>query len=122
MSINPKALQLSLEIGFWLLFTLNILDIVSTLYGLRYIPGFYEKNIYFAPALHSAYGILSVAAVFLKSLILIIPAIAVYYPHQEARHVLFVRVIKFGVLIGLISGLPIYLWSVANNILLILLS
>jgi len=98
-----------------MLFVLNLLDIVSTIYGLKTIPFAYETNRIFAPLLHSMSGAGSAAAVFMKLIVLVIPFMAVHYPVGRNRYELILRVIKLGLLLGIVSIIPLYTFIVAKN-------
>jgi len=115
LSINPRSLQLALWTAFIMLFVLNLLDIVSTIYGLKTIPFAYETNRIFAPLLHSMSGAGSAAAVFMKLIVLVIPFMAVHYPVGRNRYELILRVIKLGLLLGIVSIIPLYTFIVAKN-------
>jgi len=115
MSINPRSLQLALWTAFITLITLNLLDIVSTIYGLKTVPFVYETNRIFAPLLHSMSGVGPAAAVFMKLIILVIPFMAVHYPVDKNRYELVLRVVKLGLLLGIASIIPLYVLIVARN-------
>ena len=115
MSINPRSLQLALWTAFTMLFVLNLLDIASTIYGLKTIPFAYETNKIFAPLLHSVSGAGSAAAVFMKLIILVIPFMAVHYPLGKNRYELVLRVVKLGLLLGIVSIIPLYTFIVVKN-------
>jgi len=124
LSIDPRSLQKALWTAFIVLFVLNLLDIASTIYGLKTIPFAYETNRIFAPLLHSMSGTGSAAAVFMKLVILVIPFMAVHYPLSKNRHELVLRVVKLGLLLGIASIIPLYALIVAKNfwIICVLLS
>jgi len=115
MSINPRSLQLALWTAFIMLFILNLLDIASTIYGLKTVPFAYETNKIFAPLLHSMSGAGPAAAVFMKLIILVIPFMAVHYPVGKNRYELVLRVVKLGLLLGIASIIPLYTFIVARN-------
>lgn len=115
MSINPRSLQLALWTAFIMLFILNLLDIVSTIHGLKTIPFAYETNGIFAPLLHSMNGVGLAAAVFVKLIVLVIPFVAVHYPLGKNRYGLILRVVKLGLLLGIASSIPLYTLIVARN-------
>jgi len=115
MSIDSRSLQLALWTAFTTLITLNLLDIVSTIYGLKTVPFVYETNRIFAPLLHSMNGVGPAAAVFMKLIILVIPFMAVHYPVGKNRYELVLRVVKLGLLLGIASIIPLYALIVARN-------
>jgi len=115
MSIDPGSLQLALWTAFITLFILNLLDIASTIYGLKTIPFVYETNRIFAPLLHSMNGVGPAAAVFMKLIILVIPFMAVHYPVGKNRYELILRIVKLGLLLGIVSIVPLYTFIVAKN-------
>jgi len=115
MSINPRSLQLALWTAFITLFVLNLLDIASTIYGLKTIPFAYETNTIFAPLLHSMSGVGLAAAVFMKLIVLVIPFMVVHYPLAKSRYELALRVVKLGLLLGIASSIPVYTLVVARN-------
>jgi len=115
MSIDSRSLQLALWTAFITLFILNLLDIASTIYGLKTIPFVYETNRIFAPLLHSMSGVGPAAAVFVKLIILVIPFMAVHYPLGKNRYELILRVVKLGLLLGIASIVPLYTFIVAKN-------
>ena len=115
MSIDSRSLQLALWTAFTTLITLNLLDIVSTIYGLKTVPFVYETNRIFAPLLHSMSGVGPAAAVFMKLIILVIPFMAVHYPVGKNRYELVLRVVKLGLLLGIASIIPLYALIVARN-------
>jgi len=115
MSINPRSLQSALWTAFITLFILNLLDIASTIYGLKTVPFAYETNRIFAPLLHSMNGAGHAAAVFMKLIILVIPFMAVHYPLGKNRYELVLRVVKLGLLLGIASIIPLYTFIVARN-------
>ncbi len=115
MSINPRSLQLGLWTAFIMLLILNLLDITSTIYGLNTVPFVYETNKIFAPLLHSMNGVGPAAAVFMKLIILVIPFMAVHYPVSKNRYELVLRVVKLGLLLGIVSIIPLYALIVARN-------
>jgi hypothetical protein len=119
MSINPRSLQSALWTAFIVLFILNLLDIASTIYGLKTIPFVYETNTIFAPLLHSVSGAGPAAAVFMKLIILVIPFMAVHYPVGKNRYELVLRVVKLGILLGIESIIPLYALIVAKNLWII---
>jgi len=121
MSVNPRSLQLALWAAFITLLILNLLDIASTIYGLKTIPFAYETNRIFAPLLHSVSGAGTAAAVFMKLIILVIPFMAVYHPLGKNRYELILRVIKLGLLLGIASIIPLYTLIVARNFWIICL-
>jgi hypothetical protein len=121
MSINPRSLQSALWTVFIALFILNLLDIASTIYGLKTIPFVYETNRIFAPLLHGMSGAGSAAAVFIKLIILVIPFMAVHYPVGKNRYELVLRVVKLGLLLGILSIIPLYAFIVAKNFWIICL-
>jgi len=102
-----------------MLFVLNLLDIASTIYGLRTIPLVYETNAIFAPLLHGMSEIGLAAAVFMKLIVLVIPFMAVHYPLAKSRYELVLRVVKLGLLLGIASSIPIYTLVVAKNLWII---
>jgi len=95
------------------LLILNLLDITSTIYGLNTVPFVYETNKIFAPLLHSMNGV--GPAVFMKLIILVIPFMAVHYPVRKNRYELVLRVVKLGLLLGIVSIIPLYALIVARN-------
>ena len=115
MSINPRSLQLALWTAFIMLFILNLLDIASTIHGLKTIPFLYETNAIFAPLLHSMSGARLAAAVFVKLIVLVIPFMAIHYPLAKNRYELVLRVVKLGILLGIVSSIPLYTLVVAKN-------
>jgi len=115
MSINSRSLQLALWTAFITLIILNLLDIASTIYGLKTVPFVYETNRIFAPLLHSMNGVGPAAAVFVKLIILVIPFMAVHYPVDKNRYELILRVVKLGLLLGIASIIPLYALIVARN-------
>jgi len=121
MSINPRSLQSALWTAFITLLILNLLDITSTIYGLKTIPFAYETNRIFAPLLHSMNGAGTAAAVFMKLIILVIPFMAVHHPLDKNRQELILRVIKLGLLLGIASIIPLYTLIVARNFWIICL-
>jgi hypothetical protein len=94
---------------------LNLLDIASTIYGLKTIPLAYETNEIFAPLLHSVSEVGPAAAVFVKLIVLVIPFMAVHYPLSKNRYELILRVVKLGLLLGIVSIIPLYTFIVAKN-------
>jgi len=121
LSINPRSLQLALWTAFIVLFVLNLLDIASTIYGLKTISFVYETNRIFAALLHGMSGLGLAAAVFMKLIILVIPFMAVHYPLTKNRHELVLRVVKLGLLLGIVSSIPLYALIVARNFWIICL-
>ena len=121
MSINPRSLQSTLWTAFVILFVLNLLDIASTIYGLKTIPFVYETNRIFAPLLHSVSGAGPAAAVFIKLIILVIPFMAVHHPVGKNRYEWVLRVVKLGLLLGILSIIPLYAFIVAKNFWIICL-
>jgi len=115
LSINPRSLQLALWTAFITLIILNLLDIVSTIYGLKTVPFVYETNRIFAPLLHSMNGVGPAVAVFMKLIILVIPFMAVHYPVGKNRYELILRIVKLGLLLGIASIIPLYVLIVARN-------
>jgi len=115
MSINPRSLQLALWTAFITLFILNLLDIASTVYGLKTISFAYETNAIFATLLHDMGGSGLAAAIFMKLIVLVIPFMAVHYPIAKNRYELALRVLKLGLLLGIVSIIPLYALIVAKN-------
>ena len=119
MSTNPRSLQSALWTAFIMLFILNLLDIASTIYGLKTISFVYETNRIFAPLLYSMTGVGPAAAVFMKLVILVVPFMAVHYPLGKNRYELVLRVVKLGLLAGIVSSIPLYALIVARNLWII---
>jgi len=115
MNMNPRSLQLGLWTAFIILFILNLLDIASTIYGLKTISYAYETNTIFVVLLHGMSGAGLAAAVFVKLIVLVIPFMAVHYPLAKNRHELVLRVVKLGLLLGIVSSIPLYALIVARN-------
>ena len=115
MGMNPQSLQLALWTAFTMLFILNLLDIASTIYALKTISFAYETNTIFAALLHGMSGAGLAAAVFMKLIILVVPFTVVYYPLAKNRHELALRVVKLGLLLGMVSSIPLYTLIVAKN-------
>jgi len=115
MSTNPRSLQSALWTAFIALLILNLLDIASTIYGLKTISFVYETNRIFAPLLYSMTGVGPAAAVFMKLIILVVPFMAVHYPLGKNRYELVLRVVKLGLLLGIVSSIPLYALIVARN-------
>jgi hypothetical protein len=114
MGIDPIKLKKALAVSFAVIFTLNLLDVSTTLLCLTHVAGTFERNVLFAPLLNSEWSLIF-SALLVKFSILPPLALAVIIPLKRGKFELIVKTLKLGVLIGMVAAIPLYIWIIFFN-------
>ncbi len=114
MALELKQLNRWLTIALAFLSTFYFLDVVSTLIAMNSFPGFVERNKVVA-ALFDRGFVGFLWAMALKYYPLMPVAVIIYLRPFGARSEIPVRVLKLGVLAGLVAGNFLYAFIVAYN-------
>ncbi len=118
LSISFKKIQRALAITIVSFSTLNFLDVVTTLYALRYVEGAFETNRFVSSLLHGGPGPTAAAVLIKVEIVLFLVLIYLYGGPSS----LIGRILKIGTLAGLLSVMPLYIWGVGINNVSILLN
>ncbi|MBI2185034.1 MAG: hypothetical protein HYU39_08770 [Thaumarchaeota archaeon] len=116
LSIDVKRLNIWIMLSASLIVSLFFLDIVTTLVAMSTRPGFVERNMIAATLFERGFqGFL--AALALKYYPLLPVAVVTCLKPQGNRFDLGIRMVKVGVLVGLIAGNVLYVFITINNLL-----